>query len=113
MNKIRLKESDIERLVNKIIKEQNINEVGGYDDPFQMSKHEGGYIREVATKLFGITDLLLDLDDLQKEEVFDDKLRSKLKSFVSEMTPKLKDMVDSFGGDANRLHNRGQKWGDN
>ena len=70
------------------IKENKLNEIGGYDDPNMFAKHAGSYLDEVKETYNTMSQTLNNLDKLSRE-VLDDTLRRELESF-------LKSMVDPF-----------------
>lgn len=77
------------------IKENRINEYGGYDDANMYSKHAGGYMQELKQSYNDISSVLNHLDKLS-HEVFDDKMRTELDSFLKSMVEplnKLKSVV--------------------
>lgn len=82
-------ESIIEKHKGGIVKESNINEHGGYDDPNIRSRHMVGYsdnIKEHYNKIVG------SLQGLEKisDEILDDELRNGIEQFLNDVSPLLK-----------------------
>lgn len=66
------------------IKEDYINEYGGYDDPSMFATHAGGYMGTIKHHYNTIVSSLNELNDLSPE-VLDDQLRVALETFLTKM----------------------------
>lgn len=77
------------------IKENRINEYGGYDDPGMYAKHAGSYMGEVKNAYNTIAGILNDLNDL-KVEILDDTLRREVESFLTQLQAPLSGLAKSY-----------------
>lgn len=85
MKKIKLKETQIENLVKKVIKENTLNEVGGYDDSNIMGFHQKRYINIIAKNLDNIVGSLTMLGEISGD-VLDNDLHKKLVRYVNDLS---------------------------
>jgi len=76
------------------IKENKINEYGGYDDPNMYAKHAGGYMGIIKGSYNDIVTTLNELNGLLPE-VLDDKLRNTLEKFLNSMTKPITELKDA------------------
>lgn len=63
------------------IKEDRINEYGGYDDPSMYAKHAGSYMQNLKDGYNAMATVLNHFDKLSGE-VLDDTLRKEIESFL-------------------------------
>lgn len=74
------------------IKEDKINEVGGYDDPSMYAKHAGAYFEEIKNGYNVMATVLNRLNGLSNE-VLDDTLRKELESFLKSVEGPMKKLA--------------------
>jgi hypothetical protein len=91
---VRLTESDIENIVKKLIKEsEDLNEVGGYDDPFQMSRYIGGYMGQLKNHMDTLINTLMDLSDLS-HDILEDEVREELHQLLNNISDPIEEFND-------------------
>lgn len=77
------------------IKENRINEYGGYDDPSMYAKHAGSYMGEVKNAYNDIASVLNSLNEL-KAEILDDTLRKEVESFLTQLRTPLNRLAKAY-----------------
>jgi hypothetical protein len=89
------------------IKEDKINEIGGYDDSEIYARHAGSYMGLLKSNYNNIAESLSNLDTISKE-VLDDRLRESIMVFLNSMEIPLKKlMYDIKKADQRNLRNLG------
>ncbi len=83
---IRLNESDIENLVKKIIKEEQLDEIGGYDSPELGSAHGKSTMEEILRIFTNVSDGFSKLNTMQFD-ILDDKLSKETKIMLKNIQP--------------------------
>jgi len=85
---IRLNENDIENLVKKIIKEEQLDEVGGYDSPELGAFHSQSTMESIRDAYEVMVDTVEHLNSL-KLDILDDNLAEATKKLISRIEPAL------------------------
>lgn len=85
-----------ERCVKDVKKKQNIkenfiNEVGGYDDPSMFAKYAGGQLGQLKSIYNTLTEILNHLNKMRSEAVIDEELQIELDNFLYEVEEPMKD----------------------
>ena len=83
---IRLNENDIENLVKKIIKENTINEVGGYDSGEIANSHSESTMWDIKETYEVMADALDHISEL-KLDIVDTNLSRATRQFVNSIQP--------------------------
>lgn len=81
---IRLTESDLEKLVKRVIKEEKLDEVGGYDSFELGSSHSKSTMESIRDAYEVMTDTVEHLNSL-KLDILDDKLSMATKRLVDKL----------------------------
>jgi len=87
---IRLNENDIENLVKKIIKEEKLDEVGGYDSFELGSSHSKSTMESIRDAYEVMVDTVEHLNSL-KLDILDDKLSMATKRLVGRLSSSLEE----------------------
>jgi hypothetical protein len=72
------------------IKENTINEVGGYDDPSMFAMHAGGQAGHLKGSYNALSEILNHLNKIGSEEVIDDDLKMDIDDFLSQIEGPMK-----------------------
>jgi len=92
---IKLNESDIEKLVSKIIKEEKLEEVGGYDTPELSSSHGKSTMDDIRSSYEVMADVVDHLGSM-KFDILDNELNREMKRFLDVVQPALEKMGMSW-----------------
>ena len=74
------------------IKENTINEVGGYDDPSMFAMHAGGQAGHLKGSYNALSEILNHLNNIGSEQVIDDDLKMELDNFLSKVEGPMKNL---------------------
>ncbi len=83
---IKLTESDIENLVEKIIKEEQLDEIGGYDSPELGNLHSKSTMEAVLQTFTTISDNFSKLNNMGND-ILDDKLAKETRILLKRVQP--------------------------
>lgn len=85
---IRLNEQDVEDLVKKIIKEEQLDEIGGYDSPELGNLHSKSTMEAILETFTDISDNFSKLNNMGND-ILDDKLASETRILLKNVQPLL------------------------
>jgi hypothetical protein len=83
---IKLNETDIENLVKKIIKEEQLDEIGGYDSPELGASHGQSTMEDILQTFTTISDSFSHLNDM-RFDILDDKLSKETQIMLKSVQP--------------------------
>tara|TARA_R110002126_G_scaffold240559_1_gene384176 strand:+ start:104 stop:427 length:324 start_codon:yes stop_codon:yes gene_type:complete len=83
---IKLTESDIELLVKRIIKEEQLDEIGGYDSPELGAAHSKSTMEAILETFTHISDDFTKLNNMGND-ILDDKLARETRILLKNVQP--------------------------
>jgi len=78
------------------IKENTINEVGGYDDPSMFAMHAGAQVGHLKGSYNALSEILNHLNKISSEPVIDNDLKMELDNFLSTLDNSMKGLASAI-----------------
>jgi hypothetical protein len=101
-------------IVGDVMNEEDdlLSEVGGYDDPYAMARHEGDYMDEIGEYFGGIIDCYSGLQDIYGN-IMDDKLRRALNTFLTDLSDGIEEFNNYYQDADQSMRDKHKGWREN